>query len=55
MFSFLEGKKTYLAAIGLFGGALYFGLSEGNWTHAGELFFSALGLLGLRSAVAKVQ
>ena len=46
-----EGYKTYITAVLAFAGAAYF-LSVGNTERAYELFLIALGLVGLRSAIA---
>lgn len=48
-----EGTKTYLAAAGLIGMAVY-QASVGSYDKATETFFLALGYLGLRSATAGV-
>lgn len=46
----LAGYKTYLAAAGLLGLALY-QATEGQWEQAAQSFSTALGLLGLRAAI----
>lgn len=50
--AFLDGKKTYLAAAGTALLALA-ALADGDVSKAGELFMAALGLAGVRHAVAK--
>jgi hypothetical protein len=52
MAKWLDGKKTYLAAAGLFGLALY-QFSVGQVDPAVQSFLAALAALGLRHAVAK--
>ena len=52
--NWLNGKKTYFAAIGMFGLALHQALVEGNYQLALQSFFAGLGFLGLRHAVDKV-
>jgi hypothetical protein len=44
---FLEGYRTYLAAAGLLGLALYL-LTQGSYEAAAQNFFTALVALGLR-------
>lgn len=48
----LDGYKTYLAAAGLFGLALY-QVSVGEYTGALETFFAALAVFGVRHAMAR--
>jgi hypothetical protein len=48
----LNGRKTYLAAAGLFGLALY-QFSQADYPHAVQTFCAALGTLGLRHAIDK--
>jgi MFS-type transporter involved in bile tolerance (Atg22 family) len=50
--SFLDGFKTYLAAAGLFGMALY-QFSQGQTEMAFQSLMAALAAVGLRSAVHK--
>jgi hypothetical protein len=47
----LPGWKTYLAALGLLCGAIYFALVEHDYPRAYEMFFAALAAMGLRNAV----
>jgi hypothetical protein len=47
-----DGHKTYVAAAGLMGLAVY-QLSQGEVAHAVETFLAAVAALGLRSAIAK--
>lgn len=49
----LDGKKTYLAALGTFGLGLYQLLVQNDVPTAIQSFSAALGLLGLRHAIAK--
>lgn len=48
----LSGYKTYLAAAGAFGLALY-QASQGSYQAALQSFIAALGLVGLRHAIGK--
>ena len=48
----LNGYKTYIAAAGLFGLALY-QLSTGNVETAVQSFLGGLAVLGVRNAIAK--
>ena len=50
--SWLEGYKTYIAAIGLLGLAVY-QASESRFSEAAQSFLAALALFGLRSAIGK--
>lgn len=52
MLSFLNGKKTYLGAVGFFLVAVYQTL-QGDYVHAGEAFMAALTAVGIRHAVEK--
>jgi hypothetical protein len=52
MAKWLDGKKTYLAAAGLFGLALY-QFSVGQGDQAIQSFLAGLSALGLRHAIAK--
>jgi hypothetical protein len=49
---FLAGKKTYLAAAGLVITALV-DVSAGDYVGAGKTAMAALGLFGIRSAIAQ--
>ena len=49
----LDGSKTYLAALGLFGLALYQALIQRDYRSAYESPLQALGAAGLRHAIAK--
>jgi len=52
MFSLLEGKKSYLASVGLLGLAIYqFSVSE--YSQAIESLFAALAVFGVRNAIAR--
>jgi len=48
----LSGWKTYIAAIGLAGLAIY-QLSQGDYPHAIETLSAALAAVGLRHAISK--
>jgi hypothetical protein len=48
----LQGIKTYAAAAGLFGLAVY-QVSVGQYAPAAHSFFAALAAAGLRSAIAQ--
>ena len=48
----LDGKKTFLAAAGLLGLAV-FQVSQGQYDTAVGTFLAALGAAGLRHAIAK--
>ena len=50
--TFLSGYKTYLAAAGLFGLALY-QFSTAQYEQGIQSFLAALTAAGLRSAIAK--
>jgi hypothetical protein len=50
----INGYKTYLAAAGLFGMAIY-QFSQAQYDQATQTFLSALAAVGLRHAVSKVQ
>ncbi len=50
----MDGKKTYIAAIGLLCGAIYTAITLKDYGNVSVLFLNALGLFGLRSAVAKL-
>lgn len=50
----LSGWKTYLAAGGLLGLALW-QLSQGDFEAASQSFLAALAAFGLRSAIAKQE
>lgn len=50
----INGYKTYLAAAGLFGMAVY-QFSLGQYDQATQTFLSALAAAGLRHAVSKVH
>jgi hypothetical protein len=52
MITWLQGKKTYIAAAGLFGLALY-KASEQDWAGAWLAFTQGLAAAGLRAAIAK--
>ena len=49
---FLSGYKTYMAAAGLVGLAVY-QASQANYDQAFQSFLGALAAVGLRSAIAK--
>jgi hypothetical protein len=51
-FVWLEGWRTYVAAFGLFGLAVY-QFSLGHFPEAYQSFFAALAAFGLRQAIAK--
>lgn len=53
LINLLSGYKTYLAAAGLFGLALY-QFSTGDVTNAVQSLMAALTAIGLRHAVAKL-
>jgi hypothetical protein len=48
----LNGYKTYIAALGLVGLAVY-QVSQGEYDQAVQSFLGALAAAGLRSAIAK--
>ena len=48
----LDGYKTYIAAVGLIGLALY-QATVGQYDQAIQSFLGALAALGLRSAISK--
>ena len=48
----LDGYKTYIAAIGLWGLAIY-QASTGHYNEAVQSFLAGLAALGLRNAIAK--
>jgi hypothetical protein len=50
----MSGYKTYLAAAGLFGLAIY-KVSEGDYQGAITTFLAALATIGVRSAIAGVS
>ena len=50
----LSGHKTYIAAAGLLGLAVY-QLSQGDLTAAYQSVMAALGAAGLRHSIAKAQ
>jgi hypothetical protein len=50
----INGYKTYLAAAGLFGMALY-QFSQGQFDQASQSFLAALAAAGLRHAVSKIH
>jgi hypothetical protein len=52
LLSYLDGYKTWLAASGLFGLALY-QLSQGELEQAVQSFMGGLAAVGIRHAVAK--
>ncbi|MDX2035965.1 MAG: hypothetical protein SFX72_04890 [Isosphaeraceae bacterium] len=52
LLQFVNGYKTYIAAVGLLGLAVY-ELSMGDVTKAAETFLAALAAAGLRHAVEK--
>lgn len=52
MFSFLDGYKTYVAAAGMFGLAL-FQFSTGDYGGAWQSLMAALAAVGVRHAVQK--
>jgi len=52
LMKWLDGKKTYLAAAGLFGLALY-QVSVGQGDQAVQSLLAGLSALGLRHAIAK--
>jgi len=52
MFKFLEGKKTYIAAIGLLGLALY-QVTIADYAPAIETFMAALAAFGIRHAMSR--
>lgn len=53
IFSLLSGYKTYLAAAGFLGLAVY-QFSTGDFQNAVQSVMAALGAAGLRSAVAQI-
>lgn len=53
LLAMLDGKKTYLAALGTFGLGLYQLLAQNDVPTAIQSFAAAFGLLGLRHAIAK--
>jgi len=53
LLSKLDGKKTYLAALGTLGLGLYQLLMQKDIASALQSFTTALGLAGLRQAIAK--
>ena len=50
----LDGYKTYIAAAGLVGLAIY-QLSTGDVATAVQSVLAAIGLFGVRNAIAKVK
>ena len=50
----VDGYKTYIAAFGLFGLALY-QVSTGQYDQATQSFLAGLAAAGLRSAITKAQ
>jgi hypothetical protein len=52
--NFLNGYKTYIAGLGLFGLALY-NASVGNYQTAMQNFLAGLTAVGLRAAIAQSQ
>lgn len=50
--TFMSGYKTYIAAAGLLGLAVY-QLSQGQYEAAGQTFLAAWAAAGLRSALSK--
>lgn len=52
MFAWLEGKKTYIAAAGMFGLAVY-KLSEHDWAGAWLAFSQGLAAAGIRHAISQ--
>lgn len=50
----MNGYKTYMAAAGLFGLAIY-QASQGDFASAMDSAMKALGLFGLRSAIATLK
>jgi hypothetical protein len=55
LLSQIEGKKTYLAALGTFGLGLYQLLVQKDVATALQSFATALGLAGLRHAITKIN
>lgn len=53
LFEIFNGKKTYLAALGLLGLALYHALVREDYQSAARSLLEALGAVGLRHAIAK--
>jgi hypothetical protein len=53
LLQFLDGKKTYLSAIGFVVIAAVQALIFNDYTSAGQSLMAALSAVGLRSAVAK--
>jgi hypothetical protein len=51
-FSFLDGWKTYIAAAGLFGLALY-QFSQGDFATAIQSLMAALAAVGVKHAIAR--
>ena len=49
----LNGKKTYFAALGIFGMALYQALVVKDYQAAVKSMLEALGAVGLRHAITK--
>lgn len=49
----INGYKTYIAALGLLGLAIY-QASQGQYDQAMQSFMAALAAAGLRNAIAKV-
>lgn len=50
----LSGWKTYLAAAGLLGLAIY-QVSQGDYEHAMQSFMASLAAVGLRHAIARTD
>lgn len=51
---FIDGYKTYIAAAGLFGLAI-FQFSQKDYTSAYQSFLAALTAAGIRNAISKVS
>jgi hypothetical protein len=51
---FIDGYKTYFAAVGLVGLSVY-QLSMGQYDQATQSLLAALAAAGLRSAISKVK